>query len=56
MAAGFSMMSSNLESFKKAFIKIANKNTKTHYVFDNSDENNQVQKQILKIVLKKINF
>ncbi len=38
------------------FIKIANKNTKTHYVFDNSDENNQVQKQILKIVLKKINF
>ena len=38
------------------FLQIAKMNKKTHYVFDNSDENNQVEKQILNIVLKKINF
>ena len=41
---------------QNAFIKIAKKNKKKYYIFDNSKDSKDLEKQILKIVLKKIKY
>ena len=41
---------------QKAFLKIAKKNKKKYYIFDSSEENKNLEKKILKIVLKKIKY
>ena len=40
---------------QKAFIRIAKKNKKNYYIFDNSKNDKKIEKNILKIVEKKIN-
>ena len=39
---------------QKSFIKIANRNKKKYHVYDNSEDNKNLEKIILKIVLKKL--
>jgi len=41
---------------QNAFIKIAQKNKKKYYIFDNSIDGNNLEKDILEIVLRKINY
>ena len=41
---------------QKAFIKIANKNKKRYYIFDNSFDNKEVENKIFNIVRSKINL
>ncbi len=41
---------------QKAFINIARKNKSKYRIIDNSNDSNEVEKNILKIVLKKINY
>ena len=41
---------------QKAFIKIAKKNKKKYHIFDSSEENKNLEKKILKIVLKRIKY
>ena len=41
-------------SVQKAFIKIAKKNTRRYYVIDNSKDNDEAEKFILKEVIKKL--
>ena len=40
---------------QKAFIRIAKKNKKNYYILDNSENDKKIEKNILKIVEKKIN-
>ena len=44
------------EKAQKAFIKIAKKNKKKYYVFDNSDDNSNLEKKISSLVFKKIKY
>ena len=39
---------------QKSFIKIANQNKKKYHVYDNSEDNKNLENIILKIVLKKL--
>jgi len=41
---------------QNAFIKIAKKNKKKYYIFDSSNDNKDLEKQILEIVFKKIKY
>jgi len=41
---------------QNAFIKIAKKNKKKYYIFDNSKDNKDLEKKILQIVFKKIKY
>ena len=39
---------------QQSFLKIANKNKKKYFILDNSNDSTDVEKNILKIVLKKL--
>ena len=41
---------------QNAFIKIAKKNKKKYYIFDNSKDSKDLEKKILQIVFKKIKY
>tara|TARA_B100001029_G_scaffold179840_1_gene191540 strand:+ start:2968 stop:3633 length:666 start_codon:yes stop_codon:yes gene_type:complete len=41
---------------QNAFIKIAKKNKKKYYIFDNSEDNKDLEKKIANLVYKKINY
>ena len=40
---------------QQSFLKIAKKNKKKYFIFDNSKDSSHIEKQILKVVLKKLN-
>ncbi len=41
---------------QNAFIRIAKKNKKKYYIFDNSKDNKELEKEIARLVFKKINY
>ncbi len=40
---------------QQSFLKIAKKNKKKYFIFDNSKDSANIEKEILKVVLKKLN-
>ena len=39
---------------QKAFLKLAKKNKRKYHIFDNSNDNSEIEKKILRIVLSKL--